>query len=188
MEGASPFMASRLPRASMGQLVFLTPPKSSHPTQLPSRQQDAPITPLAATLMNLPASVENKRLTVELSPLAATLTKTRGCGPLPCDDSTFNPSSSFSSPHLSFHALTNCPFRKPFVLTFMHRMGGVGGRTTAFLKYYFNCASISIGMDHLANKRGKSGSEWLGPVQPSTNLSCRRKAPERLANAELQFL
>src|SRR5882762_10534962 len=81
MEGASPFMASRLPRASMGQLVFLTPPKSSRPTQLLSRQQNAPITPLAATLMNLPASVENKRLTVELSPLAATLTKTRGWGP-----------------------------------------------------------------------------------------------------------
>src|SRR6266403_3245559 len=28
---------------------------------------------------------------------------------------------------LSFHALTNCPFSIPFVLTFMHRMGGVGG-------------------------------------------------------------
>src|SRR6266403_357591 len=28
---------------------------------------------------------------------------------------------------LCFHALTNCPFRKCFVLTFMHRMGGVGG-------------------------------------------------------------
>src|SRR6266436_4188390 len=26
---------------------------------------------------------------------------------------------------LCFHALTNCPFSIPFVLTFMHRMGGV---------------------------------------------------------------
>ncbi len=32
-----------------------------------------------------------------------------------------------SSPALSFHALTNCPLCKSFVLTFMHRMGGVGG-------------------------------------------------------------
>src|SRR6266404_8881551 len=28
---------------------------------------------------------------------------------------------------LYFHGLTNCPFSIPFVLTFMHRMGGVGG-------------------------------------------------------------
>ena len=39
---------------------------------------------------------------------------------------------------LSFHALTNCPFSIPFVLTFMHRTGGVGGSKAGFLKYYFN--------------------------------------------------
>src|SRR6266404_7806355 len=77
--------------------------------------------------MRSPVSVANKELIGLLNPLDATLMKNRGWGPLPCDDSTFYPSSSFSSPHLSFHALTNCPFRKPFVLTFMHRMGGVGG-------------------------------------------------------------
>jgi len=38
------------------------------------------LSPLAATLMDLPASVANKRLTVRLSPLAATLTKNRGEG------------------------------------------------------------------------------------------------------------
>jgi len=27
---------------------------------------------------------------------------------------------------VSFHALTNCPPQNPFLLTFMHRMGGVG--------------------------------------------------------------
>src|SRR6266404_4440054 len=63
------------------QAVLLTPPKSSHPSQLLYRQQSAPISPLAATLMNLPASVANKRLTVGLSPLDATLTKNRGWGP-----------------------------------------------------------------------------------------------------------
>jgi len=117
MEGASPLMASRC-------AVILTPSRSSHPTQLLSRQHSAPISPLTATLMDLPASVANKRLTRLLSPLAATLTKNTGWGPPPCDVSAFNPSSSL---HLSFHALTNCPFHKFFVLTFMHRMGGVGG-------------------------------------------------------------
>src|SRR5882724_2669600 len=77
MEGASPFMASR-------RTVLLTPPKSSGPTQLLFRQQSAPISPLAATLMNLPASVANKGFTPSLSLLAATLTKNRGWGPPPC--------------------------------------------------------------------------------------------------------
>ena len=40
----------------------------------------APLSPLAATLMDLPASVANKRLTVELNPLDATLTKNQGEG------------------------------------------------------------------------------------------------------------
>jgi len=73
MEGALPFMASR-------RAVILTPSRSSHPTQLLSRQQSAPISPLAATLMDLPASVANKRFIRLLSPLAATLTKNTGVG------------------------------------------------------------------------------------------------------------
>ena len=104
--------------------VNLTPSRSPHPNQLLSHQQSAPISPLTATLMNLSAGVANKELTRSLSLLAATLTKNAGWGPPPCDVSAFNPSSSL---HLSFHALTNCPFQKSFVLTFMHRMGGVGG-------------------------------------------------------------
>src|SRR5260370_11078533 len=58
--------------------VLLTPPKSSHPSQLLSWQQNAPVSPLAATLMDLTVSVANKRLTAGLSPLDATLTKNRG--------------------------------------------------------------------------------------------------------------
>src|SRR6202158_3799366 len=58
--------------------VPLTPPKSFHPSQLTSSQQSALVSPLAATLMDLPASVANKRLTVGLSSLDATLTKNRG--------------------------------------------------------------------------------------------------------------
>src|SRR6266481_5822920 len=63
------------------QVVLLTPPKSSCPTQLLSRQQDA-VNPLATTLMNLPASVANKGLTRSLSPLDSALTKNRGWGAL----------------------------------------------------------------------------------------------------------
>jgi hypothetical protein len=58
--------------------VLLTPPKSFHPSQLLSRRQSVPISPLAATLINLPASVANKRLTAGLNPVDATLTKSRG--------------------------------------------------------------------------------------------------------------
>src|SRR2546425_11541841 len=58
--------------------VLLTPLESPHPKALLSRQSPPPISPLAATLMNLLASAANKRLTVELSPLDATLTKYRG--------------------------------------------------------------------------------------------------------------
>ena len=62
------------------QVVLLTPSESFHPTQLLSRQQSTPGSPLAATLMNFPASVANKRLTAWLSPLDSTLTKNRGGG------------------------------------------------------------------------------------------------------------
>jgi len=63
------------------QLVLLTSPDSSHPFQLLSRQQSAPVNPSEATLMILPASVANKRLTLRLSPLNATLTKNPGAHP-----------------------------------------------------------------------------------------------------------
>src|SRR6267378_1655388 len=62
----------------MGQLVLLTPSKSSHPRPLLSRQHFTSLSPLATTLMDLPASVGNKRLTVWLSPLAATYKKQGG--------------------------------------------------------------------------------------------------------------
>jgi hypothetical protein len=66
------------------QVVLLTPSKSFHPTPLLSRQHQAPVSPLAATLMDLPASVANTRLAAGLNPLAATLTKNTGVGAPPC--------------------------------------------------------------------------------------------------------
>src|SRR5882762_1671143 len=59
--------------------VPLPPSKSSHPKLLLSRPHLDPVSPLAATFMNLPVSVANKRLTRELNSLDATLTKNRGC-------------------------------------------------------------------------------------------------------------
>src|SRR5713226_6450597 len=62
------------------QVVLLTPSRPSAPAPLLSRQHFVRVSPLAATLMDLPASVANKRLTAELTLLAATLTKNRGEG------------------------------------------------------------------------------------------------------------
>ncbi len=73
-------MLARLPRASMGPAALLTPSKSSALTQLLSRQHFVRVSPLAATLMDFPASVANKRLAAGLNPLNATLTKNRGVG------------------------------------------------------------------------------------------------------------
>ena len=64
------------------RVVLLTPSVSFHPRQLPFCQQSAPVNPLDATLINLPASVANKRLTANLSPLDATLTRNGGGGSL----------------------------------------------------------------------------------------------------------
>src|SRR6266850_5405978 len=123
------------------QVALLTPSESSAPTQLLSCQHFVRVSPLPATLMDLPASVANKRLTAELSPLAATLTKNRGVGVPRGTPPSASVKIAVLSFHaltncplfpreeqpLCFHALTNCPFRKSFLLTFMHRMGGVGG-------------------------------------------------------------
>src|SRR6266481_9162733 len=128
------------------QVVHLTPSKSPAPSQLLSRQHFVRISPLAATLMDLPASVANKRLTAELSPLAATLAKNRGVGVPRGTPSSASVKIAVLSFHavtncplfpreeqpLYSHALTNCPFSIPFVLTFMHRMGGVGGSGELF--------------------------------------------------------
>jgi hypothetical protein len=54
------------------------PSKACHTRALLDRQHLAPLSPLAATLTDHPTSVANKRLTVNLTPLDATLTKKRG--------------------------------------------------------------------------------------------------------------
>ena len=56
------------------------PSEFPHPNPLLSRQQTAPANPLAATPTDHPASVANKRLTKNVTPLDATLTKNKGWG------------------------------------------------------------------------------------------------------------
>jgi len=71
----SPFLFTSLPPH------FLTSRSPCPPAPTPSGllATDA-LSPLAATFMDLPASVANKRLTDWLNPLDATLTKNRGWG------------------------------------------------------------------------------------------------------------
>jgi hypothetical protein len=77
---------SSAPRTMLAcQVVLLTPSKSFYPRPLLSCQQSVRacpglrrVSPLSATLMDPLASVANKRLTPNLTPLDATLTKNRG--------------------------------------------------------------------------------------------------------------
>jgi len=64
-----------------------------------------PLSPLAATLVDLPASVANKRLTARLNPLDATLTKNTGVG-LPDSGTLHSPLATRRCTQvLSFHTL-----------------------------------------------------------------------------------
>jgi len=120
------------------QAVLLTPPNFCHPRPLLSRQQSIGISPLSATLMDLPASVVNKRVTARLNPLDATLTKNTGgtsfqpktflsSRPTSADIPTFKPVLVIA--FLSFHTLTNAPSRKPLRLTSLQMPGGMGSRS-----------------------------------------------------------
>src|SRR6266571_2905213 len=119
--------------------VLPTPTSSSHLSPLLSRQQLPPLTPLAATLMDCPASVANKRLTAELSPLAATLTKNRGVGahPLRNQPLATRCSRMDSSPFFSHSCALFCAHQKlnPFIFkrfrTLCQKSRGVGGTASA---------------------------------------------------------
>jgi hypothetical protein len=75
------------------QVTPPTPSKCSYPVQLLSCRQIATVTPLAATLMDSLVCVANKRLTLRLTPLNATLTKNRGCWATPIDVQALSPSA-----------------------------------------------------------------------------------------------
>src|SRR6266403_335321 len=62
-----------------------------------------------------------------VTPVSATHTKTTGVYTNNSHSETHPMRIVTFSSSLSFQRLTNCPLCKSFVLTFMHRMGGVGG-------------------------------------------------------------
>src|SRR6266404_2911172 len=62
-----------------------------------------------------------------VTPVSATHTKTTGVYTNNSHSGTHPMRIVTFSSSLSFQRLTNCPLCKSFVLTFMHRMGGVGG-------------------------------------------------------------
>src|SRR6266403_3752643 len=63
------------------QAAPFSPPNLSHPLALLSRQQCAPVSPLAATLMDLHASVANKRGSVDILYERRDASGDRGCRP-----------------------------------------------------------------------------------------------------------
>src|SRR5271154_212122 len=108
---AKPTMAAR-------QAVLLTPPKPSGPIQLLFCQQNAPVSPLFATLAGAPQPSEN---TATLSPLFATLTASAPVSPVVAtltktpgvsnNNSHFGTRPSFSSPPLTAPSSQTTPRR-----------------------------------------------------------------------------
>src|SRR6266851_5231810 len=118
---AHPERASR----AEGSLLAASLPIPAHPTQLLSRQHIVRVSSLDATLMSFLVYVANKRLTVRLNPLDATLTKNTGVGALPSRSGTHPSAPATVIRALSFHALTHCPFCNSSLFTHMHVVGGV---------------------------------------------------------------
>jgi hypothetical protein len=71
---------------------------------VPLIRSDVPLSPLSATLTRMPLSVHSKRLTGNLTPLDATLTKKRGEEGVP----SFKPESFLSHQHAVTGSVT-CP-------------------------------------------------------------------------------
>lgn len=159
---ACPGLAGERASRAEGSLLAASLPSPARLTKLPSCRQTAPLTPLAATLMEFPASVANKRLTAGLSPLAATLTKNIGGGghilqaksgylaspcvrahsliPVPIPYPLPVPSKAEGSPFLSLLYTLPCATALPqllwnqFVAHSFHRDGGC----TPLLPYSFS--------------------------------------------------
>src|SRR6266404_9570841 len=87
-------------------------------------------------------------------PVFVTLTKTTGVHTDNSHSGIRRPSFTTIIFVISFHILTDCPFSIPFVLIFMHRMGGVGGPAARFPKYSFSSrlhpSSETVSMGTLA--------------------------------------
>src|SRR5882672_10216171 len=106
-----------------------------------------------------------------VSPVFVTLTKTTGVYTKNSHSGIRHPSLTTIIFVASFHILTNCSFPIPFVLTFMRRMGGVGGPAARFLKYSFNSVGNSTGRNNLPSGLAEKQSGALRPLQAATTSS-----------------
>src|SRR6267142_3373712 len=70
---------------------------------------------------------------------------------------------------LSFHALTNCPFSIPFVLTFMHRMGGVGGTPNIQIFKPANISTLPLSSSHAGRIANTIRSRRRDDAKKSSN-------------------
>jgi len=160
------------------QVVLLTSSESFHSSQLPSRQQSTAVNPLAATLMDFPASVANKRLTAELSPLAATFTKNRGGGGVMVNQLPLS---------------SNVPTRlqPPFVLNRFHTLpSSVSCNSFACHSYenYRVCTNNSnSGTQPGDLPRSKSAPLHLSPVTIHQSLVAHPPVPNRTPHRPLPY-
>src|SRR5712664_3993374 len=115
-------------------------------------------------------------------PVFVTLTKTTGVYTKNSHSGTRHPSFTTIIFVASFHILTNCPFSIPFVLTFMHRMGGVGGPPARFLKYSFNSVGNSAGRNNLRSGLAKKRSGAPRPLQAAITSSELSQAAHHISH------
>src|SRR6266849_6607889 len=106
-----------------------------------------------------------------VSPVFATHTKTTGVHTDNSHSGIRRPSFTTIIFVISFHILTDCPFSIPFVLIFMHRMGGVGRPATRFPKYSFNSVDISTVRNNLPSGLAEKRSGALRPLPAATTCS-----------------
>ena len=129
------------------QVVLLTHSESSGPTQLLSRQHLVRVSPLAATLMNLLASVANKRLAAGLSPLDSALTKNTGEGSPPFDVPKFGRLDAETLRRSLLSLFAPRVFHNSFAIKRFHTLSQKCRvsplREHLFLKYYFNSSASS---------------------------------------------
>ena len=145
------------------QVVLQTLPESSHPRPLLSRQYTAPVSPLAATLMDLPASVANKRLTENLNPLDATLAKNTGVGPHPLVLSVPTSRCVLRIPHVSAGRPGIPTILQPRVFNGLRTLPSYVSRNPCICHSYENAGCVpTIPIPELARK-----TNWMPILVPN---------------------
>lgn len=161
----------------VGNAVLHTPPKPSVLPELPLYTTRTLLSPLESTLTRPSASADSKRLTRNLPPLFATLTKKRGGrSPLPPRSLSTRyyarahqldtpVSAQLQSPQSLAHSLKNWISRKPFLIcvfrTLCKNTRDRGLPTLPPLKFFLRCA--------LCSAPGNATADIAPPNLHSTN-------------------